>query len=187
MFAAEDFGDTEVRDFEMTVLVQKQVFEFDVAMCNAMGVKIVDTSEQLLEQTETVLNGIVSFWPCRKQFAFDEGKQFAVATKFHNMVPPTTVVAQADGLNDVGVVQTLGYAVLRFYLFDVFFFILVLFTSTELLHGDQFFAVGGSTAGHDPYLGGGAPTQALPALARHETRRLELLVQLARVDDKFIW
>lgn len=50
VLAAEDFGYTKVGDLQVTFIGHQQVLQFDVAMSDAVGMKVRDTTKQLLEQ-----------------------------------------------------------------------------------------------------------------------------------------
>ena len=96
MFAAEDFGDAEVGDFEMAVVGHEEIFEFDVAVGDAVGVKVADAAEELFPEAEVVLQRHVAF--------LHEGVELALGTVFHDDVPAAGVGAETDAFDDVGVV-----------------------------------------------------------------------------------
>ena len=96
MFAAEDFGDAEVGDFEVAIVGHKEVFEFDVAVGNAVGVEVADAAEELFPETEVVVQCHIAF--------LDERVELALGTVLHDDVPAAGMGAETDAFDDVGVV-----------------------------------------------------------------------------------
>lgn len=60
MLTAKDLGNTEIRNLEMAVLAEKQVFQLDITMSNAVSMQVIDASQELLEEAKTILDGVVA-------------------------------------------------------------------------------------------------------------------------------
>src|SRR5204863_10155753 len=111
MQTAEHFRDTKVGDFDMALVRQEEILEFDIPMSDAMVMQISNPTEHLLEETELVF--------LLQILSFDQGIQFAILAVLHHMIPATGLRAKANRPDNVGMIQRFGDAVLRLDLSDV--------------------------------------------------------------------
>ncbi len=181
MYAAEDLRHAKVGDLELAAAGEQQVLELDVAVGDAVAVQIVDAAEQLLEQTQSVLELEV----VPEQALLHECVQLAGAAVLHDVVPAAAVRAQPDRVHDVGVVQALGYAVLGLDLLDVLVLVLARFLASELLDGVQLLARS-ALADHELDRRRRAFADRLAPATRQQAGALELLVELAVVDEELV-
>ena len=71
-------GQTEIRDFEVFVVVEEEIFGFEIAVGDPSAVAVIDGADQLLE----IFAGLIFF-----ELAFgDFGEEFAATDVFHDEV-----------------------------------------------------------------------------------------------------
>lgn len=186
VFAGEDLGDAEVGDLEVAFAVEEQVLQLDVAVGDAVVVQVAHAAAQLLEETQAVGGLVVAAGlGGDEQALLDEVVQLAVRAELHDVVPAAVVGAQPHCLDDVGVVQALGDAVLGLDLLDVVVLGLVLVAAPEFLDGVQLVA-GPALPRHNAHLGRGTVAKLAAAAEGDCARALELVVQLAVVDEELV-
>jgi len=101
VLAAEDLSDPEIGDLEVSVFAEQEVLELDVSVSDAVTVQIVHAANELLEEAQTVVEGVVPAFG-GKELAINQGVDFAVVAEFHDVVPVAVMVAQTHSLNYVG-------------------------------------------------------------------------------------
>ena len=79
MNAAENLGDTKVRNFEVTLVAQEEVLEFDVTMCNSLLVQISHAMQKLFEQAHLILP--------LERVSLHEREEISVTAVLHHMIP----------------------------------------------------------------------------------------------------
>jgi len=111
---------------EMTASVEVQILRFDIAMGNALRVKVCDASEELLEAALDLARAHLAL--------LDGGVEIPTRTVLHHFAPMMLLVLdEVDRLDNVGMVQGRGDTKLGRELFDVFLFCLVLSPLSEFL------------------------------------------------------
>jgi len=129
----EHLRDAKVCDLESAVAGKKQVLELDIAMCDAIGVKVVDAADELLEETQAVLFPVLAL----EVAVLHHAEQVALCAVLHYVIPPTVIDAQPYRRDDVGVIQTLGESEFGFDLLFVVFLALGATFTAEFLDCDK--------------------------------------------------
>jgi hypothetical protein len=132
-------------------------------------VKVGDALNELLEETQAVLLALLTL----EVTLLNQAEEIAFGAVLHNVVPTGVVGAEAEGLDNVGMVQTLGDTELGLDLVLVVLFALTARLTTEFLDGIEFLGV--ALAHHEPHLGGSSLSEMLAMTAKE----LALILKLA--------
>ncbi|KAI6775137.1 hypothetical protein HG530_001895 [Fusarium avenaceum] len=104
--ATEDFRHTKVGDLKLAIFGDEKVLKLDIAVGNPVGMQVVNTLNQLLEQTHTILLSVIAL----EMALLHKTEKITFRAVFHNVIPTPMVSAKAEGLDDIGVVQALRNA-----------------------------------------------------------------------------
>jgi hypothetical protein len=130
VFSTENLRHSKISDLQVSIKSHQQVLRFQVPVSNATIMQIRDTAEQLFEATE--LLGFTHEAP------FNQAKQVAPSTVFHDMAPPVRIAdAKILGNHNIRMIQTLGDAIFRIDLLQIFFARLGFSSLSELLDSIQ--------------------------------------------------
>ena len=177
MLPAEHLGHAKVGDLQMTLVGDEQILQLDVAMGDTMRVEVGHASKQLLEETQSIRLLHVSL--------LDQREQLSLLAVGHDVIPSSSVGAETDRLDDVGVIEALGDAELRFDLLDVVVLALHLALLPKLLHRVEL--IGRTTTPrHELHVRRRSGPDQLPTPSRHDAGAHKLHVQLRRGDVEVI-
>jgi hypothetical protein len=110
----------------MTASVKVQILRFDIAMGNALRVKVCDASEELLEAALDLTRAHLAL--------LDGGVEIPTGAVLHHFAPMMLLILdEVDRLDNVGMVQGRRDTKLGRELFDVFLFCFVLSPLSEFL------------------------------------------------------
>ena len=176
----KDFRYTKVGNLELAIRGDEQVLKLDVSMSDAIGVQVGNTLDKLLEEAESVLELALALEPA----FLNKAEKVAFRAVLHDVVPAAMIVAESNGLDDVGVVETLGDTEFGLDLLVVLVSALAMRLATELLDGIQL--SGAALASHERHLGRGSFAQMLTVAAKQLVLVLKLRQKLSNVDGEVI-
>lgn len=177
MDAAENLGDTKVGNFEMALAIQKEVLEFDVAMCDSVLVQIGHAMQQLFEQAHLILP--------LERVSLHKREEVSVTAVLHHMVPSARRAAETNGFDDIRMIEAVSDAEFRLDLLLIFLFVFVPTALAKFLDGIMGIP-GRSPTAHDLHRRGGTSPNLLAPTAGQSTRTHELLTQITGIDMEVV-